>query len=279
MSNVSFFEYSFNPQIEHPEEIATRLNDLGFICRSKHTFSKFTLWVQNLCILLVRDDVEHEGPGNITGIGCLVDHFTLTNQHDAIPDPDTDFFKTVVNGFNIYLVQEDVLKDNSLPNYEILDTNHNIFNRGLEYFSGIELNLGMNTPDVYYKLTQIGFREDNGKLLSKNNRFTLLLRDGIVGQHTIIIDTQDVFGATARMKLAGVKLQEFNVTPINDFKDLTHKIVGYDCVAFGKYDSHSIENYIPAEVTNFNVIFRQRKQYLKIHEDTLDFYGTTKTQT
>ena len=273
MSNVSFFEYSYNPAYENSKEVAQRLCDLGFICRAKHQHSDYTIWVQNLCILLVRDVEDHPGAGRITGMGLNVDHQTLINQHEASPDPATDFFKLTVNDFNIYMVEESVLTEKSLINYEVVRDTVNHYNKGLEYFSGLEINLS-DPGALYLKLTQLGFKEDSGRLLSKNNRFTLMLRESGAINPTLIVDTQDVFGTTARYTLADVELLEFDTMPEEDFKDLTHKIKGYNCVAFGNYNSHSIENYIPSRVVNFNVVFRQRKQYLKIHEDTLDFYGT-----
>ena len=69
---------------------------------------------------------------------------------------------------------------------------------------------------------------------------------------------------------------KFNDEP-EGFKELTHKIKGYDCVAFGKYNSYSIENYIPKEVFNANIIFRQRKQYVKLSETSLDYYEKQST--
>ena len=272
MSNVSFFEYSYNPAYENSKEVAQRLCDLGFICRARHQHSDYTIWVQNLCILLVRDLEDHQGAGRITGMGLNVDHQTLINQHDARPDPATDFFMVTVSDFNIYMVEESVLTEKSLINYEVVRDTVNHYNKGLEHFSGLEINLA-EPSQLYLKLTQLGFKEDNGRLLSNNNRFTLLLRQSGAINPTLIVDTQDVFGTTARYTLADVELLEFDTMPEEDFKDLTHKIKGYNCVAFGNYNSHSIENYIPKDIFNVNIIFRQRKQYIKVSEVSLDYYA------
>ena len=70
---------------------------------------------------------------------------------------------------------------------------------------------------------------------------------------------------------------EFDDVNAGGFGKLAHKITGYNCRAFGNQSSYSIENYVPAKELNVDIIFRTRKQYLKIQENTLDFYEQVAT--
>ena len=65
---------------------------------------------------------------------------------------------------------------------------------------------------------------------------------------------------------------------LEPFGRLAHKIKGYNVKAWGNEESHSLENVIPA-VDNFptDIIFRQRRQYLKINQYTLEYYDNLKS--
>jgi hypothetical protein len=64
------------------------------------------------------------------------------------------------------------------------------------------------------------------------------------------------------------------------FGRLEHKIKGYNVKAWGNHESHSLENVIPAD-PNFptDIIFRQRRQYLKINQYTLEYYDNLNKST
>lgn len=275
MSNFSFFEYSYNPIEESSQALEGRLTQLGFYKRSEHKRSNVALWTQGVCILLLRPNSKLEGPSRITGVGIISDSATIAEQHNAVPCHETDFLVLDLKPFRFYLIEEHSLDWIIQANYD--QVSHHVNNKqvGFEHFSGIEID----TDNVLIGKTflDLGFTQDgtetSTRLISPNKRFTVIIRHKEnKGCHTAIIDTHDVFKATAGLILNDVKLMEFNDDP-QDFKELTHKIKGYDCVAFGKYNSYSIENYIPKDVFNVNIIFRQRKQYIKVSEVSLDYYA------
>jgi len=275
MSNFSFVEYSYNPDFEAEVVVHKRLNDLGFSNRSDHVTGDVSIWNQEQCIILLRKNYDFSIKGQVTGIGCVVEKDELVSMYDAVPDPSTDFFKLTVDNFNFYLVQEEIIKEIVKESWKVSNIK-TVKPNGLVFFSGLEFN---NASDAIKETLQIlGFIKDgtvnSDRYVSKSKRFTVICRNsGQPGPHTLICDTQDVFGATASFTANNVELMKFNIEP-EGFKDLTYKIKGYDCVAFGKYNSYSIENYIPGDTFNTNIIFRQRKQYLKIQENTLEFYET-----
>jgi hypothetical protein len=279
MSNFSFFEYSYNPEKESEAELKNRLHKLGFAHRSQHRRHNISLWSQGLCIILVRENRTLNGHSRITGIGIVCDHQALAEQHKAVPCPETDFMKIDLNPFRIYLIEENSLDIIVENNYRTVDSLPAKYSHGFEYFSGVEIDTDM--PYIKDILLNLGFTRDgtenSDRLISPNKRFTVIIRHKEnKGAHTIIIDTQDVFKATASLLLQDIETMKFNDEP-EGFKELTHKIKGYDCVAFGKYNSYSIENYIPKEVFNANIIFRQRKQYVKLSETSLDYYEKQST--
>lgn len=274
MSNFSFFEYSYNPNTESEVELRQQLHRLGFAHRSQHKRHNTSIWSQGLCIMLVRENPTLVGHGRITGIGIVCNHEELARQHNAVPCHETDFMKIDLNPFRIYLIEEKALDIIVEANYDVVDTIPSKFAHGFEYFSGVEIDTDRDfIKDI---LLDLGFTRDGtdsaDRLVSPNKRFTVIIRHkDNRGAHTIVADTQDVFKATASLLLQDINTMKFNDEP-EGFKELTHKIKGYDCVAFGKYNSHSIENYIPKDIFNANIIFRQRKQYVKLSETSLDFY-------
>ena len=66
-------------------------------------------------------------------------------------------------------------------------------------------------------------------------------------------------------------LPEFELIQNENFgTKLNWKIHTYNCKAWGNENSYTIENML--EFTNADLIFRQRKNYLKIKEHTVDSY-------
>lgn len=278
MSNFSFFEYSYNPIEESATILEQRLMQLGFYKRSDHKRSNVALWTQGVCILLLRPNSKLEGHSRITGVGIISNSETIAEQHFAVPCHETDFLVIDMKPFRFYLIEEHSLDWIIENNYDQVSSHANMNTVGFEHFSGVEIDT--DNPRIAKTFLDLGFTKDGTdtsiRLISPNKRFTVIIRHkSNKGSHTAIIDTHDVFKATANLILNDVKLMDFNDDP-DDFKELTHKIKGYDCIAFGKYNSYSIENYIPKEVLNFNIIFRQRKQYIKVSEVSLDYYATKK---
>tara|TARA_Y100000114_G_C11542204_1_gene223135 strand:- start:135 stop:572 length:438 start_codon:yes stop_codon:yes gene_type:complete len=135
----------------------------------------------------------------------------------------------------------------------------------------------VNVIEHYIKL---GFKykdiSDNyGKLVCENNRFTIML-DKRTEQNnipTIICDTHDVFDATAYFLSVGIDPETFNHNIHMNFgQKLNYKIRAYNCRAWGNEQSYTIENFIKGLAPDIDIIFRQRNQYLHIHETTLDSY-------
>jgi len=279
MNNFSFFEYSFNPNTESEVEIKQRLHRLGFAHRSQHHRNNVSIWSQALCIILLRENINLTGHSRITGIGIVANHESIAKQHTAEPCLDTDFMKIDLNPFRIYLIEESALDIIVEANYKTVDNMPSKYSHGFEYFSGVEIDT--DRPYIKDILLELGFTRDgtdsSDRLISPNKRFTVIIRyKENSGAHTLVVDTHDVFKTTASLLLQDVDTMTFNDEP-EGFKELTHKIKGYDCVAFGKYNSHSIENYIPKDTFNANIIFRQRKQYVKLSETSLDFYEKRST--
>lgn len=235
--------------------------------------SNVTVWAQNRCIFLLKDNHEIHEEG-ITGIGLMVDQDTLDNCHDAYIDPFTDFYvlSNDDNSFNFYLLPAKGI-DQFAKNYEIL-SEKKIGNPGFDRICGMVIDTDdPSTIELINSVAKSSSELNNyTRYLLPNNQFSIFVenkRNSGVG--TIIVDTNDVFKCTSHLLLKQVELMEFNEDG-QDFGSLNHKIKGYNCKAFGNKNSYTIENYIPKGRVNFNIIFRERKQYIKIREETLQYY-------
>ena len=231
-----------------------------------------------IIVLLKQDNSKRSAC--ITGIG-----FNAT-EHDiehvgAILDPDTDFnFVDAGNGIKSYLLTEKQIhhfNSNLDEHYDIIDAENKSL-KHLNYISGIKMN-GHNS-NVIDHYTNLGFKykdvSDNyGKLVCENNRFTIML-DKRTQQNnipTIICDTHDVFDATAYFLSVGIDPETFNHNVHMNFgQKLNYKTRAYNCRAWGNEQSYTIENFIKGLAPDIDIIFRQRNQYLHIHETTLDSY-------
>ena len=122
----------------------------------------------------------------------------------------------------------------------------------------------------------IGFTIENDTekyttLLSPSKRFSILCAKHKSEKITIISDTEDVFQATAFFIANEFDMPEFILPKESNFDSKLHwKIQTYNCKAWGNENSYTIENML--EFTNADLIFRQRKNYIKIKEDTVDSY-------
>ena len=273
--DYSFLEYSYNPTITTTVDVEQRLNTLGFIKRTRNSSGAVTVWTQNLCILLLKE-VDTDALG-ITGIGFNVSKDVITNIGAEL-DPDDTGMYVVDNcaGFRTLLMPEEEFKNLNKSLERITNKPTNVSSNGLNYVSGVIYNnANPRMRDFYqeigFKFTRTGDRYYT--FMSANNRFSLMLDTKSYDNKipTIICDTDDVFSTTANFVAKGVKLKKL-VTPELNFGEMNHKIVGYNCNASGNEDSYTIENMIPNAAPGLDIIFRQRKQYLNIQEQTLDTY-------
>lgn len=270
MSDLVFLEYSYNPAHDEPSKITNRLSSLGYILRSQHVSGLCEVWVQKHSIFLVRKNPTQSKPAGINGIGILTDEHPMDIADCCIYDDDTEFFVYESDdGFRIYFIE-----DREMTNLYVL------VNDSLENKSGISSTSGaiLHTvdKDLINNLRMFVKKEEQAdeyiKFIFKNN-FTLFVKPYVDSRiDKIITETNDVFFTTSYMIANNINLLQFDIDDHLDFGNLTHKIKGYNCKAFGNSSSYSIENFIPAKDFNVDIIFRQRKQYIKINQQTLDFY-------
>lgn len=274
MGNFSFIEYTYNPDREPGTLLTHRLMQLGFAPRSQHNQNDVKFWSQESCIVMVRADSNFRGEGKVSGLGLVTDKDTIASVHNSVPCTQTGFFKVSFpkDTFTFYLIEDQQLQTLANYNYTpIASTNDNTV--GLDFISGVEF-CAVTTELVDF-MKKVGFTEQGNVLLSPNKRFTAVLSNK-PGQSVrrVICETPDVFVTTAKLIANHVTLLQFEDNEYNDFENLTHKIRGYNCVAFGKYNSYSIENYILADSFNTDIVFRSRRQFLKISTEGLDYYDS-----
>lgn len=283
MANFAFIEYSYNSSIENEDVVFDRLNQLGFSLRSKHNFQPVTFWSQGTSILMLRDDEQLPVSGQITGIGLVASRDDIVSHHDSVPCPVTDFFKInfPVMGFNLYLLEEGTLGSLTELTYTRVDDDfYKVKGHNIMCFSGIEFD--SDNERLKNVLESLGFVDDSSnrnRFISPNKSFTVLFRfKGNNKATSLICDTQDIFKTTASMSFNGVNFLKIDQEP-EGFKELTHKIIGYDCAVFGNYNTHSIEKYIPIEPGfNASLIARQRKQFTKLEDTTFEYYDSIKEE-
>ena len=274
--DYSFLEYSYNPEELPTQVVESQLERLGFAKRTRNSEGSVVIWTQNLCILVLK--VCNVQTSGITGIGFLCDK-GLIQRLNATADPDDTGMYIVDNcaGLRTLLMPQEEFSElrRSLQHIERNYAKSN--DAGLNYVSGIIYNsIDARMRDFYqdigFKFTRTGERYYT--FMSPNNRCSILMDtqkdDGSIP--TIICDTDDVFVTTANYVSNGVKLRKFDIPDELSFGDLNHKVRGYNCNAHGNENSYTIENLIPDAAPNLDIIFRQRKQYLHISEQTLDTY-------
>jgi hypothetical protein len=276
MSSFAFIEYSFNPSVIDKESIYVSLNKMGFVHRSQHRSSSVGFWIQNSSIVVLKESsVATQG---ITGMGLLVDQ-SLQQKLDLPVDPESGLrFMQDPAGFNLYLFCDSELNQILDSSYEVVD--RKAYNTpGLEYFSGMIYNNSSPAIQEFYKsigfkITKIGAKYVT--MVTSDNRFSLLLskhkHDNTVP--SVICDTLDVFHTTSCFAVNNVPMRSFDISKFKlDFgHKLNYRIRGYNCAAFGNENSYTIENYVDSALPGVDLIFRTRKQYLHIAEQTLNFY-------
>ena len=281
MSNFSFLEYSFNPYSINPEEIYGSLNRLGFVQRNLHASEQASMWTQNHCIILLRETPDIINPA-VTGIGLVIDDDYIPSQDYYLDKQCGMLVTNDPNGFRILAMPEQHLVKMLAHGYQIVDKRQ-YETTGIEYFSGIVYNTTNSDVIDFYKGLGFKFTRSSDKyatLMSKNNRFTLLLNktDNSNSVDVALADTNDVFRTTTHFTVAGFDTKQYNQNKdtLNFGTSLNHKIVGYDCLAFGNENSYTIENSIKEPIPNFDLVFRTRKQYLHFDGESMEtHYGST----
>lgn len=280
MSNFSFIEYSFDPLQLDPEVIYSSLNRLGFVQRNLHESKQSSMWTQNQCIMLLRE-TEHSDTPHVSGFGLVLDDDQVDFPQDYFDEECGMYVTHDPNGLRILSMPEKNLSKMISHGYQVIDKR--VYDTpGLEYFSGAVYNTHSNDILNFYR--RIGFKcskssEKYDTLMSKNNRFTLLLSkyDSSSAVDVVYSDTSDVFRTTCCYTVAGFNFKDYTVeqSKLNFGSSLNYKITGYNCAAFGNQNSYTIENSVKEPVPNLDLIFRSRKQHLHINEDIVEYHYAT----
>ena len=272
MAEFSFIEITYDPFINDKESVYDSLKRIGFTHRSQHAMDFVGFWSLRKCIIMLREDNTNTTPA-VTGLGFIGDVDDITNLK-AVLDTSSDFFKVEnTNGLDTYIIQENQIGRSLELCYTSIDAltpSH----KHLQHISGIKIV--HNSPEMIEHYKTIGFTIENDTkkyttLLSPSKRFSILCAKHKSEKITIISDTEDVFQATAFFIANQFDLPEFDIEKESKFDAKLHwKIQTYNCKAWGNENSYTIENML--EFNNMDLIFRQRKNYIKIKEDTVDSY-------
>lgn len=276
MSNAVFLEYRFNPEREPYQPLFERLTKLGFTQRSKHSVSNVEVWVQSRAILLVQPDHLFSQEGQIMGLGIVSKAHPMDELSGVYLDELTDFYaKECDNGFKFYFTETE-----SLTHLYKVTNSAPAVTSGINAFGGLVIS--STSPDLKNTLEQIAEKQEHSEKYTKyifKNKFTIFLKeDRDDGVELVVSETVDVFSTTSYISARDIRTVEFKDLDVSKFGNMAHKIIGYNCKPFGNEHSYSIENYIPKEDFNVNLVFRSRKKYIKIKEDTLDYYDSIETQ-
>jgi len=282
MADFSFLELSYDPDVYPTEKISEQLIQLGFVHRSQHKIDYVGFWSHKECIFLLRKVSNNKTP-YISGIGLLGTVQDIDNLNAEF-DSTCDFFKLKNNfGLDTYIIQENQIDPNIVDSYKIVDaTTPSI--KAFNNFTGIKIK--SLSDEIKNHFVSLGFTFNDvsnnyGKLTSPNKKFTLMCEKNSTADNlvqTLLIDTHDVFKATAYFVSNNLDIPKFNTEPQNNFGKLDFKINSYNCKAWGNENSYTIENFLKEPIEGIDIIFRQRKQYLHIQETTLDSYYINEQQ-
>lgn len=276
MSNAVFLEYRFNPEREPYQPLYERLTKLGFTQRSKHTVSNVEVWVQARAILLIHPDYLFSQPGQIMGLGTVSKSHPMDELPGVYLDELTDFYaKECDNGFKFYFTETE-----SLTHLYKVTNSAPAVSSGITAFGGLVIS--STSKDIKDTLELIAEKVEKSDRYSKyifKNKFTIFLKeDSDEGVELLVSETVDVFSTTSYISARDIRTVQFEDVDVSKFGSMAHKIKGYNCKPFGNEHSYSIENYIPKEDFNVDLVFRSRKKYIKIKEDTLDYYDSIETK-
>jgi hypothetical protein len=286
-AEFSFLEYSYNPYHLEPHQVEDHLADLGFTKRTSNADGSVCLFTQSLCIMLVRccESVTDSG---LTGIGLSSDIDTIRATGAEYDEQTGTYLRNLGPSMRLLMVADSKFGAGSelgVMNQTLL-SNGDVRTNNLEYVSGlITGDVDRYVKDFMQDFLGFKFTKSGGRynvFMSPSNRFTLLLdtKKPNAKISTIIADTEDVFMATACFVANGFEPRKFDLDQADlKFGKMNHKIVGYNCWPEGNENSYTIENMIPNTAPDVDLIFRQRKQYLHIKEDTLETYYRDKVST
>jgi hypothetical protein len=276
MSDAVFLEYRFNPEREPYQPLFDRLTKLGFTQRSKHSVSNVEVWVQARAILLIHPDYLFSQPGQIMGLGTVSKSHPMDELPGVYLDELTDFYaKECDNGFKFYFTETE-----SLTHLYKVTNSAPAVSSGITAFGGLVIS--STNKDIKDTLEVIAEKVEKSDKYSKyifKNKFTIFLKeDSDEGVELLVSETVDVFSTTSYISARDIRTVQFEDVDVSKFGSMAHKIKGYNCKPFGNEHSYSIENYIPKEDFNVDLVFRSRKKYIKIKEDTLDYYDSIETK-
>lgn len=272
-ADFSFLEYSYDPNVLPQPQVYGKLENMGFCLYSEHINGKITVWSQGLCIIFVR---PREGFCGISGLGFISEH-DLDNDPYFEYDSETNFYNTAdPEGNNLFFIPSDLLTEDGnvlSKSYKRIANNYmsnSIFNR----ITGIIINVEHKETLYFYK--HLGFKvtkqnDQYTTLISPNREVSIVItQKQNTGIQCVIFDTDDIFHTTSYMTFREFDIKKFNQMDTSNFGDLSHKILGYNCLAFGNESSYSIENFCESALPNMDVIFRMRKQFLHVCPDNLE---------
>ena len=276
MSDAVFLEYRFNPEREPYQPLFERLTKLGFTQRSKHSLSNVEVWVQARAILLIHPDHLFSQPGQIMGLGTVSKSHPMDEMPGVYLDELTDFYaKECDNGFKFYFTETE-----SLTHLYKVTNSAPATSSGITAFGGLVIS--STSKDIKDTLELVAEKKEKSEKYSKyifKNKFTIFLKeDRDEGVELLVSESVDVFSTTSYISARDIRTVHFDDLDVSKFGTMAHKIKGYNCKPFGNEQSYSIENYIPKEDFNVDLVFRSRKKYIKIKEDTLDYYDSIETK-
>jgi hypothetical protein len=266
MSIINFLVYAHNDYLKLNNE----LSSLGFKEISNHSTNLNSFWHQNNCIIHTQD--RPIGNKGLVGFGMVVSQDVI-DISGAEYDDASGWFKLIdEQGLEIFLQTQTGIED-TFTNKYITISNEVSNSSGPTNFSGMVVNQKQPINNSFYEM--LGLKVTNSldytKLTSKNNFTVMIDNKNLTDVPTIIVESPDLFKNVAGLILSDFKLKQYSINlDGEDFGELTHKIIGYNCVAHGNQTSHTIEKMILDAPKGVNTILRQRKQKVRINEYTLD---------
>jgi hypothetical protein len=276
MVDLVFLEYSFNPDQLPSVDVYKNLNELGFSCKREHNQSGVQIWGQDECLLLIRQNSELTQACGITGMGFLTDLDIAHQFPNVVYDTETDYYliPDPEHKLNIYLIDHNSVKRSYQTPINSVSVEP-LFSKfwGAEWCSVNDNIMAVLTQLASHTGTDPGYQK-----FTFSNKFMLFLNEKDSATIKLVADTRDVFETTAKLSFKNAQLMNFTQCVQSDDQvgSLTHKVVGYNCKAFGNTRSYSIENYAESAQLNLDIIFRERKNYLKISTESLVFYNEHK---
>lgn len=269
-----FLEYTHNGGPDYTN-LESSFSRLGFTKRSQHPAHQISMWIQNLFIVMLREDTESSHTG-ISGMGFIVDD-QFAEQCVTEYDSYYDLYYLVdPNGIKNYLISKSM--SGMISDFEDLDTSVKSTPE-INYVSGLVYNdYSQALVDHYAQL--FGKQQHTEKyhtFTTKNNRFNLIFNKSACSNKitTVICETKNIFHSAGYFSVRDYDLKQYSVDLNNmDFdRGTMNKILGYGCAVFGSNKSHSIETMIHDKVLDLTLILRMREKFLNIPEESLEAHN------